>query len=56
MVLVIDQLDLLLATSTGDGKDGIAAQGLGEALMELRQVSATLGDVLRPFLKYASIM
>ena len=36
VVLVIDQLDLLLATSSG--QDGITASSLGDLMMELRQV------------------
>lgn len=36
MVLVIDQLDLLLATS--NGQDGITVSGLGDLMVELRQV------------------
>lgn len=49
VVLVIDQLDLLLATS--NGQDGITASTLGDLLMELRQVSlsqitATLEDMI----------
>lgn len=36
VVLVIDQLDFLLASS--NGQDGISSSILGEMLMELRQV------------------
>ena len=38
VVLVVDGLDFLLASSMGDGRDGVTASGLGEAVMELRQV------------------
>lgn len=40
VVLVIDQIDLLLATNSGS--DGISAESIGDMLMELRQVRHTL--------------
>ena len=43
VVLVIDQLDFLLASS--NGQDGIISITLGEMLMELRQVCGTLWDI-----------
>lgn len=45
VVLMIDQLDFLLASS--NGQDGITSSSLGEMLMELRQVCGTLGDISR---------
>lgn len=45
VVLVIDQLDFLLASS--NGQDGITPSTLGEMLMELRQVCGTLRDISR---------
>ena len=44
VVLVIDQLDFLLASS--NGQDGITSSTLAEMMMELRQVCGTLGDIL----------
>lgn len=44
VVLVIDQLDFVLASS--NGQDEITPSTLGEMLMKLRQVCGTLEDIL----------